>query len=61
KSTSILITEFYQNLRAGESKAKALQQAQLALIRNPEKISEIEGEYKKPYYWSPFILVGNWL
>lgn len=61
KSTSILITEFYQNLRAGESKAKALQQAQLALLRNPEKISEIEGEYKKPYYWSPFILVGNWL
>ncbi|MCL2938814.1 MAG: hypothetical protein MGU50_20875 [Trichodesmium sp. MAG_R02] len=18
-------------------------------------------EYKKPYYWSPFIIVGNWL
>ncbi|NJM22525.1 MAG: CHAT domain-containing protein [Richelia sp. SL_2_1] len=60
QSTSILVKNFYENLQAGKSKAQALQQAQLALIHNPNKISEIE-EYKKPYYWSPFIMIGNWL
>ncbi|WP_414624186.1 DUF2225 domain-containing protein [Calothrix sp. CCY 0018] len=61
QSTSILVKEFYQNLRQGKSKAQALQQAQIALIRNPNKISDIQEEYKKPYYWSPFIMIGNWL
>lgn len=61
ESTSILIKEFYQNLRAGKSKAQALRQAQIALIRNPNKISEIQEKYKKPYYWSPFTMIGNWL
>ncbi|MBE9214573.1 CHAT domain-containing protein [Plectonema cf. radiosum LEGE 06105] len=61
KSTSILVKNFYANLQAGKSKAQALQQAQLALIHNSSKISEIQEEYKKPYYWSPFIMIGNWL
>ncbi|MBF2015490.1 MAG: CHAT domain-containing protein [Rivularia sp. T60_A2020_040] len=61
QSTSILIKNFYANLQAGKSKAQALQQAQLALIHNPNQISEIQEKYKKPYYWSPFIMIGNWL
>ena len=56
QSTSILVKEFYQNLLKGESKAQALQQAQIALIRNPN-----EQKYNRPYYWSPFIMIGNWL
>ncbi|MEB3217813.1 MAG: DUF2225 domain-containing protein [Nostocales cyanobacterium 94392] len=61
QSTSILVKEFYQNLESGKSKVQALQQAQLSLIHNQNKISEIKEEYKKPYYWSPFIMIGNWL
>jgi CHAT domain-containing protein len=53
KSTSILITEFYRQLKTGMSKAEALRAAQLKLIEDKE--------YDKPYYWSPFILIGNWL
>ncbi len=47
-----LMTQFYKNINT-MSKVKALQQAQLSLINNPEM--------RNPFYWSPFILVGNWL
>ncbi|KAB8315833.1 CHAT domain-containing protein [Tolypothrix campylonemoides VB511288] len=43
-------TEWYQNK---VSKAEALRRAQLTLISS--------GQYAHPYYWAPFILVGNWL
>ncbi|AFY58693.1 hypothetical protein Riv7116_6351 [Rivularia sp. PCC 7116] len=53
KSTAELITEFYSVLtQDGISKAQALRQAQLSLLKNPK--------YQHPYYWSPFVLVGNW-
>ncbi|BAY84316.1 TPR repeat protein [Calothrix parasitica NIES-267] len=53
KSTSEMMTQFYRNLaQTNVSKAQALRQAQLSLLKNPK--------YKHPYYWSPFILVGNW-
>jgi len=54
KSTATLVTEFYKRLgKSGISKAEALQQAQLRLLREPK--------YQHPYYWAPFILIGNWL
>ncbi|WP_107667778.1 CHAT domain-containing protein [Cyanothece sp. BG0011] len=46
-----LITEFYNNLKTGISKAQSLQQAQKNLIK--------KGIH--PGIWSPFILIGNWL
>lgn len=49
-----LMELFYQSLNQPNiSKAQALQQAQLALIQEPD--------FAHPFYWSPFILVGNWL
>lgn len=54
QSTALLMTQFYQVLGdRPRSKAEALRQAQLALLRNPE--------YQHPYYWAAFVLVGNWL
>jgi CHAT domain-containing protein len=54
ESTAMLVSEFYQQLRYGNgNKAKALQNAQLALIRDER--------YSHPNYWAPFLLVGNWL
>ncbi|MEO1373892.1 MAG: CHAT domain-containing protein [Cyanobacteria bacterium J06635_10] len=53
KSTTDLITEFYRLLTQSKTtKAQALRQAQLSLLKNPQ--------YQHPYYWSPFVLVGNW-
>ena len=56
-STADLISEFYQQLAQPTdltiTKAEALRQAQLALLQNPQ--------YDHPYFWAPFVLVGNWL
>ncbi len=54
QATALLITEFYHQLRDPDlSKAKALQQAQLILLS--------DRRYQHPGYWSPFLLIGNWL
>ncbi|NMG59082.1 CHAT domain-containing protein, partial [Geitlerinema sp. P-1104] len=54
EATADLMAEFYQHLaQPGMSKAKALQQAQLFLLH--------QSEYQRPFFWAPFILVGNWL
>ncbi|MDJ0687700.1 MAG: CHAT domain-containing protein [Xenococcaceae cyanobacterium MO_188.B32] len=36
----------------GTSKAIALHRAQQSLLNDPN--------YQAPYYWSPYVLVGNW-
>jgi len=54
QASSLLITDFYANLKdANVSKAKALQEAQLALLKDPR--------FNHPSYWAPFLLIGNWL
>jgi CHAT domain-containing protein len=54
-STAELMSEFYHQLnnQDGISRAEALRQAQLKLLTLPE--------YDHPFFWSPFVLVGNWL
>jgi CHAT domain-containing protein len=52
RSTAELMARFYKELTNSEvTKAQALHQAQLALFK----------QYKAPYYWAPYVLVGNWL
>jgi len=53
KSTKILKENFYFNLKKGESKDKALWNAQLKLIENEK--------FNYPYYWAPFVLFGDYL
>jgi CHAT domain-containing protein len=54
RSTAEIMAEFYRGLTQTEvSKAEALRQAQLALLKN--------AQYQHPFYWAPFVLVGNWL
>ncbi|MEH2160007.1 MAG: CHAT domain-containing protein [Nostoc sp.] len=60
ESTADLVAEFYSKLReSGISKAQALQAAQLKLINTKE--TGIDIQYNHPYYWAPFIIIGNWL
>ena len=53
EASSKLVSNFYQELtNVSLTKAKALQQAQIALIDG--------NQYKHPSYWAPFLLIGNW-
>jgi CHAT domain-containing protein len=61
ESTLQLISAFYANLiDSGVSKAEALRQAQIKLIKAKDH-PEINDQYNNPVYWSSFILIGNWL
>jgi CHAT domain-containing protein/tetratricopeptide (TPR) repeat protein len=54
RSTADLMTEFYRQLQETKyNKAEVVRQAQLYLLR--------KSGYEHPYYWAPFVLVGNWL
>jgi len=54
KSTATLMTDFYRRLfSAGEgSTSAALRDAQLAMISDKK--------YSAPFFWAPFVLVGDW-
>lgn len=52
ESTSLLMREFYKALTAGASKVEALHLAQEAVRSKPE--------FAHPYYWSGFVLFGDW-
>ncbi len=53
ESASVLINELYRQIAiAPKNKAQILRQAQLKLIES-EKFSH-------PFYWAPFVLIGNW-
>ena len=61
-STQQLMTEFYSALKAGKTKNQALQAAQITLISGTAKSTgSIDAPYRHPYYWAPFILIGNGL
>lgn len=53
ESTTVLMSEFYRNFRSGNSKAEALRQAQITLLKSDA--------FSHPYFWAPFILIGSWL
>lgn len=61
-STGALMLKFYQvrNSARGVSKAEALQKAQLALLDGELKAADTGKSYAHPYFWAPFILIGNW-
>ncbi len=56
-ATAELMGYFYENLANNSeiSKAQALRDAQITLLKSADS------QYSHPYYWAPFVLVGNWL
>lgn len=60
KSTSLLMREFYQLRKSGLTKAKSLQKAQIALLKGElEPESDNCEHFTHPYFWAPFVLIGN--
>ena len=61
--TARLMHAFYtaRGAQRGRSKAEALRQAQLALLGGTVRDETGKFDFRQPYYWAPFILMGNWL
>jgi CHAT domain-containing protein len=56
-STAAFMLRFYQQLNNPQiSKAEALRNTQIAFLSEYP-----DTDYNRPYFWAPFILVGNWL
>ena len=54
QAAAILMTRFYDQLRQPNiTKAQALRQAQISLIR--------QTDFHDPFFWSAFVLIGNWI
>ena len=53
ESTAQLMTDFYSIMLKDKNPnfRKALQEAKIKMIK--------EGKYTDPYFWAPFVLVGN--
>ncbi|MDW8368417.1 MAG: CHAT domain-containing protein, partial [Abditibacteriales bacterium] len=52
ESTARLMKQFYIDLRGGKPKGAALRAAALGLMK--------DGKRKHPFYWAPFVLMGDW-
>ena len=54
EGTSLLMSDFYQQLSDSSlTKAEILKEVQTNLLEDPK--------YQHPYFWAPFVLIGNWL
>lgn len=54
EATARLMSQFYQELVINhKEKSQAIRDAQLALLHS--------SNYQHPFYWAPYVLVGNWL
>ena len=56
ESTALAMNSFYQQItqaNINSTKAQALRQAQLELIKSDQ--------FSHPFYWAPFVMIGNWL
>ena len=53
RSTALLMADMYRRRQLdGLNKAEALRRAQLSLLEQPT--------YRHPFYWAPYVLMGNW-
>jgi CHAT domain-containing protein len=51
ESTTALMVEFHRNLLAGKNKVAALREAELKLLKS--------SKYSHPFYWAPFVVMGD--
>jgi CHAT domain-containing protein len=59
ESTVDLMTSFYRALTEGKSQAGALRQAKLDIMKKRSRFAGIEVSLAHPFFWAPFVLIGN--
>ncbi|MGA7872451.1 MAG: CHAT domain-containing protein [Candidatus Binatus sp.] len=62
ESTSLFMESFYRGLKSGLPKPDALRRARLETMRKQIK-SAVTGEQQSlasPFFWAPFVLIGEW-
>jgi len=64
-STGKFMTEFYRRWTQKEHvlKVEALSQTQTSMLHTGDEDAEqvtCKASLKHPYYWAPFVLIGNW-
>jgi len=60
QSTTSLMKNFYKNLiEKGLNPKKALREAKLQLLRDSSEIQGNEILYSNPFFWAPFVLIGD--
>lgn len=52
-ATSDIMLRYYQFLKSGETKDRAIQQSKLAFLATADR------ERSHPYYWAPFVQIGD--
>lgn len=60
-STAAFMKRFYLNLKRGMSKAKALRETRVWMLEDSYHIDKHGNviKHEHPYYWAPFILIGE--
>jgi CHAT domain-containing protein/Tfp pilus assembly protein PilF len=53
-STAEFMEKFYKYMQSGNTKSEALRKAKLDFLTSDEV-----PKYRHPYYWAPFVMVGN--
>ncbi len=54
EATSLFMISLYKSLSTGQTtKSESLREAQLSLLKDQK--------HTHPYFWAPFVLLGNWL
>ena len=51
-STANLMEQVYRGSKAGRPRGEAMRQAEISLLRRRETAH--------PYFWAPFLLIGDW-
>ncbi len=59
ESTSFVMQTFYRLRETGLTKGEAIRMAQMALLSSEHDLHSGH-DYAHPFFWAPFILIGNW-
>jgi CHAT domain-containing protein len=64
-STAVLMERFYKGIAQGKGKGASLREAALSLLHGGSMSgaagsASLPSPYAHPFYWAPFVLVGDW-
>ena len=59
ESSAELMTSFYKAMTEGKGQLGALRQAKLGIMKMRLRFAGTEVSLAHPFFWAPFILIGN--